>query len=237
MGNCLILMKNYDKPRTETYAVTSKGSSIDMGEYNNFRYIDASGVPNVNSSTYTPTSRSASLDMGVDNAYRYVNTNSVPNSNSTTFTPTSNNSAHDMGETNNYRYVNTNTVYNLGAADVIWSTSINQNWTKERSSDSGGKGTQTWSKSLSTGNYIAALAGGLNRPDLCYMNLSITGSNLANVTQLSRISQNFVDAWKTCGLTVYKFTVTATSTISFACSNSANTDYAICLSIIKLFTL
>ena len=24
MGNCLILMKNYDKPRTETYAVTSK---------------------------------------------------------------------------------------------------------------------------------------------------------------------------------------------------------------------
>lgn len=201
MGNCLILMKNYDEPRTETYAVTSKGSSIDMGEYNNFRYIDASGVPNLNSSTYTPSSNS---------------------------------SAHDMGETNSYRYVNTNIVYNLGAADVISSTDINQNWTIERSSDSGGKGTQTWSKSLAAGNYIAALAGSMNRPDLCYMNLSITGSNLSNVTQLSRISKNYVDAWKTCGLTVYKFRVTATATISFACSNSASTDYVICLSIVKI---
>jgi hypothetical protein len=74
----------------------------------------------------------------------------------------------------------------------------------------------------------------MNRPDSCYMNLSITGSNLSNVTQLSRITQAYVDAWKTCGLTTYKFRVTATSTIKFACSNSANTDYAICLSIIKI---
>ena len=110
MGNCLILMKNYDKPRTETYAVTSKSSSIDMGEYNNFRYINSSGVPNVNSSTYTPTSRSASLDMGVDNAYRYVNTNSVPNSNSDTYPATSKGASLDMGATNTYRYVNTNGV-------------------------------------------------------------------------------------------------------------------------------
>lgn len=218
-----------------TYTASSKNAALDMGETNTYRYVDTSGIANVNSGTYTASSRGASLDMGATNSYRYVNTNGVPNSNSTTFTPTSNNSAHDMGATNNYRYVNTNTVYNLGAANVISSTAINQNWTIERSQDvSAGKGTQTWSKSLAAGNYIAALAGGLNRPDLCYMNLSITGSNLSNVTQLSRISQNFVDAWKTCGLTVYKFRVTATSTISFACSNSAGTDYAICLSIVKI---
>lgn len=193
-------MKNYDKPRTDTYIVTSKDSSIDMGEYNNFRYIDASGVPNYCDATYTPTW----------------------------------NGTHDLGVTNTYRYVNTNTVYNLGASDVITSTAINQNWTIERSSDSGGKGTQTWSKSLAAGNYIAAVAGSMNRPDLCYMNLSITGSNLSDVTQLARISKNYVDAWKTCGLTVYKFRVTATATISFACSNSASTDYVICLSIVKI---
>lgn len=106
MGNCLILMKNYNKPRTETYAVTSKESAIDMGEYNNYRYINSSGVPNVNSATYTPTSRSSALDMGAANTYRYVNTNSVPVSISNLYTYSAQgNTAFSYTLTASYKYV------------------------------------------------------------------------------------------------------------------------------------
>lgn len=219
---------------SDTYTASSKNAALDMGETNTYRYVNTSGIANVNSGTYTASSRGASLDMGASNSYRYVNTNSVPNTNSATYTPSSNGSALDMGATNSYRYVNTNTVYNLGASNVISSIASTATYTIEKSSDSGGKGTQTWSRSLSAGNYIAVLAGALNYSSTAYMTLSITGSHLSNLTKLYDICKAWVDNWKTGAMIAYKFRVSSTSTISFACNNSRGTDAVNLLAIIKI---
>lgn len=237
MGQC-VLNKARMSVSTDTYTAITRNSAIDLGQINSYRYIDTTGVPNSNSGTYTASSRGASLDMGATNSYRYVNTNGVPNSNSTTFTPTTNNSAHDMGATNNYRYVNTNTVYNLGvssgASGVISSITSNATYTADRSSDSSaGKGSQTWTRSLAAGVYIATLSGALNKPGTCNMTLSISGG-VSNLTKLYDITVAMAEAWRTCSMISYKFNKTSTSNTSFTCHNAASTDQAICLSIIKV---
>lgn len=78
MGNCLIA-RNKQIPNVGTYAADTRSSSIDLGLWNLYRYIDTSGVPNSNSTTYTPTSNGTKLDMGSTNTYRYVNTSTVYN--------------------------------------------------------------------------------------------------------------------------------------------------------------
>lgn len=65
-----------------TYTTTTRGTAVDMGESNTYRYVNTNGVTNTNSGTYSASSRSASLDMGATNTYRYVNTNGVPDSTS-----------------------------------------------------------------------------------------------------------------------------------------------------------
>lgn len=108
----------FKQPATETKVITEK-TTTDLGEDNNYRYIDTTGVVNTNSGTYTASSRGASLDMGASNSYRYVNTNGVPNSNSGTYTYGSGSTGGtvDLGETNGYRYVNASNVYAKGLAD------------------------------------------------------------------------------------------------------------------------
>ena len=78
MGDC-ILNRNKMIPNTLTYTASSRGSGLDMGEYNLYRYINTNSVPNSNSDTYKATSRNTSIDMGSTNTYRYVNTDGVPN--------------------------------------------------------------------------------------------------------------------------------------------------------------
>ena len=63
---------------TGTYKPTTRGSKIDMGEANTYRYVNTTSVPNNNADTYSATSRNAAIDMGQTNTYRYVNTNKVP---------------------------------------------------------------------------------------------------------------------------------------------------------------
>ena len=111
---------------TLTKTITTKGTT-DMGEDHEYRYVDTTGVANVNTETYTATTRAASVDMGASNAYRYVNTNGVPNSNSGTYKPTARKNNNDMGATNSYRYVDTTAVPNANSGTY----SVTSNGTKD----------------------------------------------------------------------------------------------------------
>ena len=59
---------------TGTYTAKSRGSALDMGTTNNYRYVNTNSVPNSNSETYNVTSN-GKKDMGATNNYRYVNVN------------------------------------------------------------------------------------------------------------------------------------------------------------------
>ena len=99
---------------TLTYVPTIRDDDIDMGENHEYRYLDTTDVPNLNTDTYTVTTKSASEDMGETNEYRYVDTSGIPNANTQTYTPTTRDTL-DMGETNEYRYVNTTSVPNTNS--------------------------------------------------------------------------------------------------------------------------
>jgi hypothetical protein len=64
-----------------TYTTTSRGSALDMGVTNTYRYVDTSGVANNNTGTYTFESgdTGGTKDLGATNTYRYVNASNVYN--------------------------------------------------------------------------------------------------------------------------------------------------------------
>jgi hypothetical protein len=66
---------------TGTFSATTRNASVDMGATSNYRYVDTTGVPNVNSGTYTFPSGStgATYDMGSTNTIRKVNAANVYN--------------------------------------------------------------------------------------------------------------------------------------------------------------
>ena len=66
---------------TGTYATSTRGTAVDMGASNNYRYVNTNGVSNTNSGTYTigTASTGATIDMGATNTYRYVNAANVYN--------------------------------------------------------------------------------------------------------------------------------------------------------------
>ena len=66
---------------TDTYSATSRGSALDMGSTNTYRYVNTTGVPNTNSGTYTFASgdTGGTKDLGETNTYRYVNASNVYN--------------------------------------------------------------------------------------------------------------------------------------------------------------
>ena len=74
-------------PKKLTFKATTREAKKDMGEYNTFRYLDTTQVPNSKSGIYEPTAtdietciaNGTDLDMGVTNSYRYVNMKPVYN--------------------------------------------------------------------------------------------------------------------------------------------------------------
>lgn len=63
-----------------TYTTSTRGTAVDMGATNNYRYINTNGVSNTNSGTYTfGSTTGATYDMGSTNTYRYVNATNVYN--------------------------------------------------------------------------------------------------------------------------------------------------------------
>lgn len=68
----------FKQAATETKVITGK-TTTDLGEDNNYRYIDTTGVVNTNSGTYTFSSgdTGGTKDLGEANSYRYVNAENV----------------------------------------------------------------------------------------------------------------------------------------------------------------
>lgn len=68
----------FKQAATETKVITGK-TTTDLGEDNNYRYIDTTGVVNTNSGTYTFPSgdTGGTKDLGEENSYRYVNAGNV----------------------------------------------------------------------------------------------------------------------------------------------------------------
>jgi hypothetical protein len=68
----------FKQAATETKVITGK-TTTDLGEDNNYRYIDTTGVVNTNSGTYTFPSgdTGGTKDLGEANSYRYVNAGNV----------------------------------------------------------------------------------------------------------------------------------------------------------------
>ncbi len=64
---------------TGTYPATIRGSSVDMGASNSYRYVNTSNVPNKNTGTYTfPSgSKGTQFDMSETNNIRYVDATNV----------------------------------------------------------------------------------------------------------------------------------------------------------------
>ena len=101
------------------FSANTRSSNIDMGESHDYRYIDTTGVPNINDLSFAPNVRESNIDMGVDNRYRYVNTTGVPNSNSGRYDFPSTYTSGDvnLGDTNTVKYVNASQVYTRGYSD------------------------------------------------------------------------------------------------------------------------
>lgn len=105
----------------------------------------------------------------------------------------------------------------------------------EKSSDSGGRGSQTYTWSLATGTYIAILSQALNYGDTADGSLSISGTNVTNLTQVSVLNQKWVDKWATATQIVYKFKTTSTGNVTFTCSAArSDMDHVLILSVIKV---
>lgn len=63
---------------TGTFSTSTRGTAVDMGATNNYRYVNTNGVSNTNSGTYTfGSTTGATYDMGSTNTYRYVNAANV----------------------------------------------------------------------------------------------------------------------------------------------------------------
>lgn len=74
MGNCLIALRNY--PRTQTFSTTEVGT-IDMGEFNNFRYVYTTDVYNkgVSDGSFKGIDFSTTLYSSVSMSGSYIITN------------------------------------------------------------------------------------------------------------------------------------------------------------------
>lgn len=156
----------FKQPATETKVITGK-TTTDLGEDNNYRYIDTTGVVNTNSGTYTASSRGASLDMGASNSYRYVNTNGVPNSNSGTYTfPSGSGGTVDLGESNTYRYANAGNVYSYGV-------------------NVGKDSTPIWNVMVAAGMYGSNVTTSTNSVSLTNTNSAAVFVNVRNYTSLN----------------------------------------------------
>lgn len=61
-----------------TFTTNTRGTAVDMGESNTYRYVNTNGVTNTNSETYTfGSTNGATVDLGATNTYRYVNASKV----------------------------------------------------------------------------------------------------------------------------------------------------------------
>lgn len=62
-----------------TFTTSTRGTAVDMGASNTYRYVNTNGVTNTNSGTYTYASGSTggTVDLGTTNTYRYVNAANV----------------------------------------------------------------------------------------------------------------------------------------------------------------
>lgn len=156
----------FKQAATETKVITGK-TTTDLGEDNNYRYIDTTGVVNTNSGTYTASSRGVALDMGASNSYRYVNTNGVPNSNSGTYTFSSGSGETvDLGESNTYRYANAGNVYSYGV-------------------NVGKDSTPIWNVMVAAGMYGSNVTTSTNSVSLTNTNSAAVFVNVRNYTSLN----------------------------------------------------
>lgn len=59
---------------TETFTASTRAVDLDMGADHKKRYVDTSGIPNLNTDSYTPDTVAANVDMGENNVVRWLNT-------------------------------------------------------------------------------------------------------------------------------------------------------------------
>ena len=92
---------------TGAYPANTRGSQVDMGATNNYRYVNTTNVPNSNSGTFTFTSSNSNLngdtvDLTETNTIRYVNANNVYNHGYNNGNSTGYNSGYNTGYSSGY---------------------------------------------------------------------------------------------------------------------------------------